>query len=76
MKTRDCRKIKAHSGHKHLTDYGRVVAWCEGRDYALQLAYAVILDAPDNPTDGEVCKCHGLVWNFRDVRGGLCPFSV
>jgi hypothetical protein len=79
MQTKECRKIKAHGAHKHLLfsreNMSNVILWCEGRDYALLLAYDVILDSPDNPTDGETCKCHGLVWNFRDLTDGFCPFA-
>lgn len=80
MRTKECNKIAAHGPHKRLmfdrTSGCNVAVSCDGRDYALQLAYDVILDTPDNPTDGETCKCHGLVWNFRDIKDGFCPFSV
>jgi hypothetical protein len=80
MQTKECRKIKAHDGHKHLTfnreTMSNVVLWCDGRDYDLLLAHDVLLESPHGPTDGETCECHHLVWNFRDLKDGLCPFAI
>lgn len=72
----ECRKIPAHPAHRYLTDHGRTVADCEGRSYALLLAFDVILDNAEFVGDGQTCACHDLVWNFRDLKGGLCPFAA
>ena len=80
METKECNKIKAHGPHKRLIfDRERgcnVGVACDGRDYALLLAHDVLLDGPAGPTDGEICECHHLVWNFRDMKNGFCPFAV
>lgn len=77
----ECRKIKAHEAHRFLLrEGGQMVSHeCEGRPYALLLANAVLLDFDSvynvDWGAGQLCRCHGLVWDYRDVSEGFCPFG-